>query len=93
LEKSNLKKKMTIEEVKRQEDDEDCEIIGESPSATPAASPRESGEKPGVSGIPGNSGEIFGNGPSIGDSQCSQEDKDLIQQEASDPHPIVCQSV
>jgi hypothetical protein len=54
-------KKMAIGEVKPQEeDDEDCEIIEESPSATPAVNPGESGEKPRQSGIARNSGGISG---------------------------------
>jgi hypothetical protein len=80
--------KMAIGEVMSQEeDDEDYKIIEESPSATPAAITREFGEKPRVSRIPGNSG------PSGGDSQGSQEDENLIQQEAFNPHPRVHQSV
>jgi hypothetical protein len=78
---------MVIGEVKPQEDDEDCEIIEESPSATLAVNPGESREKPRESENLGNSG------PSAGDSQGSQEDVDFIQQEASDPHPRVRQSV
>jgi hypothetical protein len=77
-------KKMTIGEVKPQEeDDEDCEI--EEPASTrPASNPGVFGEK---SGFPGNSG------PAAGDSQSSQQNEELIQQEVSGPHPRVRQSV
>jgi hypothetical protein len=84
-------KKMVIGEVKPQEeDDEDCEIIEESPSAPPTANYGESRENPGDSGIPGNSRNSR---PPTGDSQNNQENEDLIKQEASDPHPRVRQSV
>jgi hypothetical protein len=88
-------KKMAIGEVKPQEDDdEDCEMIEEPVSTSPAANLGVSGEKSGESGIPGNSGENPGDsGPVAGDSQSSQEDEELIQQEVSDPHPRVHQSV
>jgi hypothetical protein len=87
-------KKMAIGEVKPQEeDDEDCEIE-ESVSLPPAANPGVSGEKSKDSGFPGNSGESPGNSrPAAGDSQSSQENEELVQQEVSDPHPRVRQSV
>jgi hypothetical protein len=87
-------KKMAIGEVKPQEeDDEDCEIE-ELASSPPAANPGVSGEKSGDSGFPGNSGENPGNsGPADGDSQSNRENEKLIQQEVSDPHPRVRQSV
>jgi hypothetical protein len=86
---------MAIGEVKPQEeDDEDYEILEESPSTPPAVNPGESGEKPEDSGIPRNSRESFENsGPPAGESQDRQENEDLIQQETSDPHPRVRQSV
>jgi hypothetical protein len=60
----------------------------------PAVNPVVSGEKSGDSGIPGYSGEDSGNSrPAAGDSQGSQKVEELIQQEASDPHPRVLQSV
>jgi hypothetical protein len=88
-------KKMAIGEIKPQEeDDDDCEIIQESPSSPLAANPGESRENPGDSGIPGNSGENSRiSRLHTGDSQGSQEDEDLIQQEAFDPHPRGRQSV
>jgi hypothetical protein len=87
-------KKMAIGEVKpHEEDDEDYQIIEESLSAPPAANLIESGENP-ENGILGNFEEISGNsGPSAGDTQGSQEAEHLIQQEASEPHPRVHQSV
>jgi hypothetical protein len=87
-------KKMVIGEVKPQEEDDvDCEI--EEPASTPpAAILGMSGEKSGASEFPRNSGESSGNsGPATGDSQSSQENEELIQQEVSDPHPRVRQSV
>jgi hypothetical protein len=87
-------KKMTIGEVKPQEeDDEDCEILEELASTLPTANPGVSGEKSEDSGISGNFGQNSGNSGPAGDSQGSQEDEELIQQEASDPHPRVRQSV
>jgi hypothetical protein len=84
-------KKMAIGEVKPQEeDDEDCEILKESPSTPPAMNLGESREKPEDSGIPENSGN---SGPPAGDSQGSQENEDLIQHGAFDPQPRVRQSV
>jgi hypothetical protein len=90
----NAIKKMAIGEVKPQEeDDEDCEI-DEPASTPPAANPGVSGESSGDSGFPGNSGEMSRiSGPVAGNSQSSQEDEKLIQQEVSDTHPRVCQSV
>jgi hypothetical protein len=87
-------KKMAIGEVKPQEeDDEDCEIE-EPASSPPVANPGVSGEKSGDFRFPGNSRDNPRNfGPTAGDSQSSQENKELIQQEVSDPHPRVCQSV
>jgi hypothetical protein len=87
-------KKMAIGEVKPQEeDDEDCEIEGTTIS-TPAANPGVSGKFPGDSGFPGNSGKSLGDsGPAVDISQSSQEIEELIQQEVSDPHPRVRQSV
>jgi hypothetical protein len=85
---------MAIGEVKPQEgDDEDCEI--EEPTSSPlAANPGVSGEKSGDSGFPEKSGESSGNsGLAVGDSQNSQENEELIQQEVPDPHPRVRQSV
>jgi hypothetical protein len=53
-----------------------------------------SGEKSGDSGFPGNSGENLGDSePAVDVSQSSQEIEELIQQEVSDPHPRVRQSV
>jgi transposase InsO family protein len=88
-------KKMAIGEVNPQEeDDEDCEMLEEPASTPPPTNRGVSGEKSGDSGIPGNSRENFGNfGPISGDSQSSQKDEELIQQEASDPHPRVRQNV
>jgi hypothetical protein len=87
-------RKMAIGEVKPQEeDDEDCEIE-ETTILPPAANPGVSGEKSGDFGFFGNSGEKSGNsGPIADTSQSSQEIEDLIQQEVSDPHPRVRQSV
>jgi hypothetical protein len=87
-------KKMAIGEVKPQEeDDEDCEIE-ETTILPPAADPGVSGEKSGDSGFSGNSGEKSrDSGPAVDASQGSQEIEDLIQQEVSDPHPRVRQSV
>jgi hypothetical protein len=88
-------KKMAIGEVKPQEeDDEDCEMIEEPASTPPAANPAVSREKSRDSGFPENSRENPGDsGPVAGDSQSSQGDEELIQQEVSDPHPRVSQSV
>jgi hypothetical protein len=87
-------RKMAIREIKPQEeDDEDCEIE-EAAALPPAANPGVSGEKSGESGFSGNSGEKSGYfGPAAEASQGSQETEDLIQQEDSDPHPRVRQSV
>jgi hypothetical protein len=87
-------KKMAIREVKPQEeDDEDCEME-ESANSPPVANPGVSGEKFGDSGFPENSGENNGNFGSAADiSQSSQGIEELIQQEVSDPHPRVRQSV
>jgi hypothetical protein len=86
--------KMSIGEVKPQEEDDEDSEIEEPASSPPAANPEVSGEKSGDSGFPGNSGESSGNsGPATGDSQSSQENKELIQQEVSNPHPRVRQSV
>jgi hypothetical protein len=87
-------KNMAIGEVKPQEeDDEDCKIE-EPASSPPAANPGVSGEKSKDSGFPGNSEESLENfGPPAGDSQSSQENEGLIQQEVFDPHPRVPQSV
>jgi hypothetical protein len=70
-------KKIVIGEVKPQEEDDDeCEIMEESPSTPPAANPGEFGEKTRDSEIPRNSGENSGNsGLSTGDPQDSQEDQ------------------
>jgi hypothetical protein len=87
-------RKMAIGEIKPQEeDDEDCEIK-EIAILPPAANPGVSREKYGHSGFSGNSGEKSGDsGPAADTSQGSQEIEDLIQQEVSDPHPRVRQSV
>jgi hypothetical protein len=87
-------KKMAIGEVKPQEeDDEDCEIE-ETAISTPAANPRVSGKFLRDSGFPGNSREnLRDSGPAANISQSSQEIEELIQQEVSDPHPRVRQSV
>jgi hypothetical protein len=86
-------RKMTIREIKPQEeDDEDCEIE-EATVLPPAANPGISGEKSEDSGFSGNSGEKSGDsGPAAETSQGSQETENLIQQEVSDPHPRVRQS-
>jgi hypothetical protein len=87
-------RKMVIGEVKPQEeDDEDCEIE-ETTILPPAANPGVSGEKFGDFGFSGNTGENSGDsGPATDTSQGSQEIEDLIQQDVSDPHPRVWQSV
>jgi hypothetical protein len=87
-------RKMAIREIKPQEEhDEDCEIEEEA-VLPPTANPGISGEKSGDSGFSRNSGEKSGNsGPAADTSQGSQETEDLIQQEVSDPHPRVRQSV
>jgi hypothetical protein len=86
-------KKMTIGEIKPQEeDDEDCEIE-ETTILPPAANPRVSGEKSKDSEFSGNSGEKSGDSGPADSSQGNQEIEDLIQQEVSDPHPRVRQSV
>jgi hypothetical protein len=85
---------MAIGEVKPQEeDDEDCEI--EEIAILPlAANLGVSGEKSRDTGFSENSGENSGDsGPVANTSQSSQEIEDLIQQEVSDPHPRVRQSV
>jgi hypothetical protein len=87
-------RKMAIGEVKPQEeDDEDCEI--EETSILPlAVNPGVFGEKSEDSRFSGNFGEKSGDsGPAADTSQSSQEIEDLIQQEVSDPHPRVRQSV
>jgi hypothetical protein len=74
-------RKMAIGEVKPQEEeDEDCELK-ETTIVPPTANPEVSIEKSGDSG------------PAADTSQGSQEIEDLIQQEVSDPHPRVRQSV
>jgi hypothetical protein len=81
---------MAIGEIKPQEEDEeDCEI--EEAIVLPlAANPGVSGD----SGFSGNSGEMSGHsGPAADAAQGSLETEDLIQQEVSDPHPRVRQSV
>jgi hypothetical protein len=87
-------RKMAIGEVKPQEEDhENCEIE-ETAILPPTANPGVSGEKYGDSGFSENSGEKSGeSGPAADTSQGSQEIEDLIQQEVSDPHPRVRQSV
>jgi hypothetical protein len=87
-------RKMAIGEIKPQEeDDEDCEVE-EAAALPPAANSGVSGEKSGDSGFSENSGEKSGySGPAAEASQGSQETEDLIQQEDSDPHPRVRQSV
>jgi hypothetical protein len=87
-------RKMAVGEMKPQEgDEEDCEIE-EAAILTPVAKPGVFGEKSGDSGFSGNSGEMSGHsGPAAEAPQGSQETEDLIQQEESDPHPRVRQSV
>jgi hypothetical protein len=87
-------RRMAIGEIKPQEeDDEDC-IIKDAAALPPAAQLGVSGQKPGNSGFSGDSGDKPGDsGPAAEASQCSQENEDLIQQEVSDPHPRVQQSV
>jgi hypothetical protein len=87
-------RRMAIGEIKPQEeDDEDCEVE-QAPSPNPAANPGVSGQNPGESGFFGNSGNKSGNsGPVAETMQGSQETEDLIQEEDSDPHPRVQQSV
>jgi hypothetical protein len=87
-------RKITIGEVKPQEEDEeDCEIE-ETTILPPAANPGVSGEKSGDSGFSGNFGEKSGDSrPAADTSLGSQEIEDLIQQEVSDPRPRVRQSV
>jgi hypothetical protein len=87
-------RRMAIGEIKPQEDDdEDC-IIEVAADLLSTAQPGVSGLKPGESGFSGDSGEKPGDsGPAAELSQCSQGDEDLIQQEVSDPHPRVRQSV
>jgi hypothetical protein len=81
-------KKMAISEIKPQEEDE---VIETSPNLTAAAKPREK------SGESGNFGDSELNPrefrPSEEDAQDCQENEDLIQQEASEPHLIVHKSV
>jgi hypothetical protein len=85
---------MAIGEINPQEeDDEDCEIE-ETAILPPAANPGVLREKSEDSGLSGNSREKSGDsGPAADTSQGSQEIEDLIQQEVSDPHPRVQQSV
>jgi hypothetical protein len=85
---------MAIGEIKPQEEDgEDCEIE-QAAAPNPAANPGVSGEKPGESGFSGNSGNKSGDsGPAAETSQGSQEAEELIQEEDSNPHPRVRQSV
>jgi hypothetical protein len=85
---------MAIGEIKPQEeDDEDCEIE-EAVVLPPDADPGITGEKFGDSGFSGNSREKSGDsGPAAETSQGSQETEDLIQQEVSNLHPRVRQSV
>jgi hypothetical protein len=87
-------RKMAIGEINPQEeDDEDCEIE-ETAILPPAANPGVLREKSEDSGLSGNSREKSGDsGPAADTSQGSQEIEDLIQQEVSDPHPRVQQSV
>jgi transposase InsO family protein len=87
-------RKMAVGEIKPQEgDQEDCEIE-EAAILTPVVNPGVSREKSEDSGFSGNSGEMSGHsGPAAEASQDSQETEELIQQEMSDPHPRVRQSV
>jgi hypothetical protein len=87
-------RKMAIGEIKpKEEDDEDCKIK-EAAVLPPAANPGVSGEKSGDSGFSENSGEkSVDSRPAAETSQGSQETKNLIQQEVSDAHPRVRQSV
>jgi transposase InsO family protein len=86
-------RKIAIEEVKPQEEDEeDCEIE-ETTILPPAANPGVSGEKSGDSGFSGNSGEKSGDSRPAADTSLGSQEIDLIQQEVSDPHPRVRQSV
>jgi hypothetical protein len=87
-------RKMAIGEVKPQEeDDEDCKLE-ETTTLPPTANLGVSGEKSGHSGFSRKSGEKSEESePDADTSQGSQEIEDLIQQEVSDPHPRVRQSV
>jgi hypothetical protein len=80
-------KKMSIKEIKPQED-EDYDIIEDSPSVSVPAKLRDSRQNP------GDFRDLSGNTrPSNYDAQNNQEKEDLIQQVASDPHPRVHQSI
>jgi hypothetical protein len=87
-------KKMSIGEVNQEEEDDNCNTIEDAPGATPTAKLGDSGENLRVSRLSGSSKEFSrDSGPSDVGAQDSQENEDLIQQDASDPHPRVCQSV
>jgi hypothetical protein len=87
-------RKMAIGEIKPQEEDDEDYKIEEITILPPAANLGVSGEKSGHFGFSGNSRENSGDsGPTADSSQGSQEIEDLIQQEVSDPHPRVRQSV
>jgi hypothetical protein len=60
----------------------------------PLRTPENPGKNPRDSGFSGNSGDKSGDsGPAAEISQGSQETEELIQEEDSDPHPRVRQSV
>jgi hypothetical protein len=90
----NAIRKMAIGEVKPQEEDDKDYEIEETTILPPAVNPGVSGEKSGDSGFFGNSGEKSReSGPTADTSQGNYEIEDLIQEEVSDPHPRVRQSV
>jgi hypothetical protein len=87
-------RKMAIGEVKPQEEDDEDYEIEETTILPPAVNPVVSREKSRDFGFSGNFEEKSGESePSAETSQGSQEIEDLIQQEVSDPHPRVRQSV
>jgi hypothetical protein len=86
-------RKMAVGEIKPQEgDEEDCEIE-EAAILTPAANPGVSGENPEIPGFLETPETCPDNSNLLLKLQGSQETEVLIQQEVSDPHPKVRQSV
>jgi hypothetical protein len=84
---------MAVGEIKPQEgDEEDCEIE-EAAILTPAANPGVSGENPEIPGFLETPETCPDNSNLLLKLQGSQETEVLIQQEVSDPHPKVRQSV
>jgi hypothetical protein len=85
--------KMTTGEIKPQEKEDDCDDEDELFDQDTAANSGESEESVETPQVTESPDQTFGNSKNFEDEAQHQGHEDLIQQDASNPHPKVCQSV